>query len=155
MKRKLRDLTKKLVYIDMDGVLVDFKTPYLEAISKNPGQLYPHSQYGFFMNLKTIKDAIKSFRKLEEKYDVWILTRPSVENPLCYTEKAIWVRDNLGMDIQRKTVMCCDKSLLKGDYLIDDTTEYGQTEFEGEFIHFDTERFPDWETVVDYLMNKD
>ena len=83
MKRKLRDLTKKLVYIDMDGVLVDFKTPYLEAISKNPGQLYPHSQYGFFMNLKTIKDAIKSFRKLHS--GIWIIYHQKNHISFCGT----------------------------------------------------------------------
>jgi hypothetical protein len=30
----------------------------------------------------------------------------------------------------------------------------GQEEFEGEWIHFKTEKFSNWETVVDYLMNK-
>jgi hypothetical protein len=29
----------------------------------------------------------------------------------------------------------------------------GQDEFEGEWIHFKTEKFPNWETVVDYLMS--
>jgi 5'(3')-deoxyribonucleotidase len=150
----MRDKSKKLVYVDIDGVLADFKTPFTQAIAENPGQPYPHSQYGFFMNLEPIKDSIESFKMLENHFDMWILTRPSVQNPLCYTEKAIWVKEKLGLDIQRKTVMCCDKSLLKGDFLIDDTTEYGQTEFEGEFIHFDTDKFPDWKTVVDYLMTK-
>jgi 5'(3')-deoxyribonucleotidase len=147
-------MKKKRLYIDMDGVLCDFKTPFIKAIGENPGQRYPHSQYGFFLALEPIKDAIESFKKLEEYFDVWILTRPSIQNPLCYTEKAIWVREKLGLETQRKTVMACDKSLLKGDFLVDDTTEYGQTEFEGEFIHFDTEKFPDWKTVVEYLIQK-
>lgn len=142
---------KKKVMVDMDGVLVDFATPFLKGKAENPTQPYPHSQYGFFLKLKPMKDAIESFKELEKYYDVWILTRPSVQNVLCYTEKAIWVRDHLGLETQRKTIMCCDKSLVKGDYLIDDTTCYGQTEFEGEFIHFGTEKFPDWKKIVDYL----
>ena len=32
--------------------------------------------------------------------------------------------------------------------------EAGQEEFEGEWIHFKTEKFPNWETVVEYLMSK-
>lgn len=32
--------------------------------------------------------AIESFKKLQEKYDVWILTRLSFRNVNCYTEKA-------------------------------------------------------------------
>ena len=136
----------------MDGVLADFITPFQKEIEKNPKQPYPHSQYGFFMNLEPIKDSIEYFKKLEEHFDMWILTRPSVQNPLCYTEKALWVKEKLGIDIQYKTIMCCDKSLLKGDFLIDDTLEYGQTEFEGELIHFGSEKFPDWKTVFNYLI---
>jgi 5'(3')-deoxyribonucleotidase len=151
----MRDKSKKLIYVDMDGVLADFITPFLKERMENPGQPYPHSQYGFFMNLEPIKDSIESFKMLEEHFDMWILTRPSVQNTLCYTEKAIWVKEKLGLHIQRKTVMCCDKSLLKGDFLIDDTLEYGQTEFEGELLHFGSDnKFPDWKTVVDYLMTK-
>jgi 5'(3')-deoxyribonucleotidase len=51
--------------------------------------------------------------------------------------------------------MAPNKSFLKGDYLIDDMGNAGQEEFEGEWIHFKTEKFPNWETVVEYLMNKD
>jgi 5'(3')-deoxyribonucleotidase len=56
---------------------------------------------------------------LKENYDVWILTRPSYKN-INYSEKAQWVLNHLGYDVQEKTIMCGDKSLLKGDYLIDD-----------------------------------
>ena len=148
----MRDKSKKIVYVDLDGVLADFITAFVRERELNPEQPYPQSQYGFFMNLEPIKDSIESFKMLEEHFDMWILTRPSVQNPLCYTEKAIWVREKLGLDIQRKTIMCCDKSLLKGDFLIDDTTDYGQTDFEGRFIHFVTDKFPDWKTVVNYLI---
>ena len=44
------------------------------------------------------------------------------------------------------------KDLCKGDYLIDDRGKNGTSEFEGEWIPFGTDRFPDWQTVLDYLM---
>jgi hypothetical protein len=65
----------------------------------------------------------------------------------------MWVRNHLGLETQRKTIMACDKSLLKGHFLIDDVLEHGQSEFEGEHIHFGQEMFPDWKSVVEYLMN--
>jgi 5'-nucleotidase len=148
----MRDKSRKLIYVDMDGVLADFIKDFDKQRAENPEQLYPQSQYGFFMNLEPIKDSIESFKELEKFFDMWILTRPSVQNPLCYTEKAIWIKEKLGFDIQRKTIMCCDKSLLKGDFLIDDALEHGQSEFEGELIHFGSPKFPDWKSVVDYLM---
>jgi 5'(3')-deoxyribonucleotidase len=50
---------------------------------------------------------------LKENYDVWILTRPSYKNINSYSEKAQWVLNHLGYDVQEKTIMCGDKSLLK------------------------------------------
>lgn len=147
-------MKKQIVYVDMDGVLCDYQTASDRDKLLYPQQPFPQSRAGFFLELDPIKDAIDAFKKLEEKYDVWILTRPSVQNVTCYTEKALWVRKYLGIETQRKTIMACDKSLLKGDYLVDDVTEHGQSEFEGEHIHFGQEKFPDWKSVINYLMNK-
>lgn len=44
------------------------------------------------------------------------------------------------------------KDLCKGDYLIDDRGKNGTSEFEGEWIPFGSERFPDWKSVLGYLM---
>jgi hypothetical protein len=39
-----------------------------------------------------------------------------------------------------------------GDYLIDDRTKNGAGEFKGELIHFGTDKFPDWDSVLEYLL---
>ena len=41
---------------------------------------------------------------------------------------------------------------IQKDYLIDDRGKNGTSEFEGEWIQFGSARFPDWETVVSYLL---
>jgi len=147
-----RSMRKKL-YIDMDGVLCDYKTAYNIELEKNPSQPYPQSQFGFFLNLKPITDAIECIEFLDQHFDVWILTRPSVHNLSCYTEKAQWVRNYLGFEMQSKTIICIDKSLLKGHFLVDDQIEHGQSSFEGTHLLFGGSDFPNWATVVDYLMN--
>jgi len=147
---------KKRLYIDMDGVLCDFRKLYNSERELNPSQIYPQSQFGFFLNLEPMPLAIDSINHLQNYFDVWILTRPSVHNLSCYTEKAQWIRTHLGFDMQAKTIMCVDKSLLKGDFLVDDQIEHGQTEFEGKHIHFGSDHFKGWEEVVEYLMlNRD
>jgi 5'(3')-deoxyribonucleotidase len=147
---------KKRLFIDMDGVLCDYNKSYDTEKKINPSQPYPQSQFGFFLNLEPIPFAIDSINHLKEYFDVWILTRPSVQNLSCYTEKAQWVRKYLGFDIQTKTIMCVDKSLLKGHFLVDDQIEHGQIEFEGQHIHFGSKEFINWDKVVTYLMdNKD
>ena len=145
-------MEKKIIYVDMDGVLCDFYGASLKAKEVNPLQPYPQSQWGFFLKLDEIKDAVESYRLLETKYDVWILTRPSFQNVNCYTEKVQWVCDHLGPDVVKKTILIPNKSLVKGDYLIDDQGGYGQEEFEGEWIHFGEKPFENWVNVVNYLM---
>jgi len=145
---------KKRVYVDQDGVLCNFDDASRKAIIENPSQRYPQSQWGFFLKLEEIPGAIEGIRILQEKYDVWILTRPSFKNVNCFTEKAQWILDHFDFELLEKTIMCGDKSLVKGDYLIDDRNTDKQSEFEGEWIEFGNYDFPDWETVVNYLMNK-
>ena len=145
---------KKRIYIDMDGVICDYDKALYLALLKNPNQPFPQSQWGFFLKLEEIPNAIESFKKLEEKYDVWILTKPSFRNVNCFTEKAQWVWDHLGFEVLEKTIMCGDKSLLKGEYLIDDMDGDGQPNFEGEWIRFRSKQFPDWNSVTNYLLNE-
>ena len=145
-------MKKPIVYVDMDGVLCNFFRAARKALTENPTQRYPQAQWGFFLKLEEIPDAIESFKILQEKYDVWILTRPSFKNVNCFSEKAQWVLEHLGFDVLEKTIMCGDKYLLKGDYLIDDMNTDKQSEFEGEWIEFGSSKFPNWKSVVDYLM---
>lgn len=142
----------KRVYVDLDGVLCDFYGAAKKALLENPTQKYPQSQWGFFLKLKEIPDAIDSVKKLSINYDVWILTRPSFRNVNCYTEKAQWIWDHLGYEFLEKTIFSGDKSLLKGDYLIDDQNNANQDKFSGEWIHFGSEKFPDWNSVKKYLI---
>ena len=44
------------------------------------------------------------------------------------------------------------KDLFEGDYLIDDRSKNSTSEFKGEWIQFGSERFPDWDAVVEYLL---
>ena len=81
------------------------------------------------------------------------MTEPSIVNPLCYTEKRIWVEQHSGMEMVERLIISPDKSLLKGDYLIDDIPEgKGQESFEGKLIQFGTSKYPDWQSVVEYLL---
>ena len=113
-------MNKKRIYVDMDDTLCHFERAFHKAVALNPKQPFPQSQWGFFLGLEPYDGAIEGFRKLEEKYDVWILTKPSTRNLNCYTEKAKWIYDYFGQDIVDKLILCPDKALLKGDYLIDD-----------------------------------
>lgn len=152
--KRLDYLQRKKVFVDMDNVLCDFVKSYLQWKKEHPQIEYPQSQFGFFSNLEPVIGAIEGFKKLQEHYEVYILTRPSIYNLMCYTEKADWIKRHLGFEVLENLIIMCNKSLVeaKGAYLIDDDIEAGQMDFEGEFIHFKTEKFPDWNTVLKHLI---
>lgn len=143
-----------IVYVDMDDVLCDFSMSYDADRKNNPGISYPQSQYGFFANLNPIDDSLDSMRRLIEcdRCDPYILTAPSCKNPFSYTEKRVWVEKNLGMKWVERLIICPNKSLLAGHYLIDDNIKgQGQDKFGGELVHFGSSEFPDWESICKYL----
>lgn len=133
----------------MDDTLCNFTGASESAKRKFPAQQFPQAQMDFFRKLDPIDDAIPSIQLLGEYYDVWILSRPSYMNPLCYTEKRLWVEDHLGLEWCKKLILCPDKSLLKGEWLIDDVA---WPEFEGTQILFGGEK--NWAFVLYTLITK-
>lgn len=142
---------KKRIYIDMDGTLCDYMGRYNLYRKLFPYVEYPQSISGFFSKLEPLEGAVESFKELSKRYDVWILTRPSLKNLHCYTEKAQWVKEFLGEEFLEKLILSPDKSLLIGDYLIDDYGGDGQSEFLGKWIHFGTGEFMNWVSVMNYF----
>jgi len=103
-----------------------------------------------------VPDAIEGYHRLEEMgLDVWILSAPSFMNPSCYTEKRLWVEQYLALHTCKKIILSSDKSLLLCDFLIDGYGHgKGQQDFQGVLVHFGTDKFPDWESVLSFFENQ-
>ncbi len=148
-------MDSKIIYIDMDDVLCQFSSAHAEVLTTYPEIVYPQSQYGFFRKLKPVDGALASAKYLMSRpdFEVYILTAPSVYNPSCYTEKREWVEMHLGMELVKRLIISPNKGLNKGDYLIDDhLVGRGQEHFEGMLIHFGSDQFPDWQSVLRHLV---
>lgn len=136
----------------MDDVMCDFSGARASALSNNPNVKYPQSQLDFFRQLKPIEGAIDGFNYLLDNYDAYIATAPSVCNPLCYTEKALWIKDHFGMHIMERLCIVSHKDLLIGDYLIDDRIDtHGQNKFNGKLIQFGSAEWPNWNSIIDHF----
>jgi hypothetical protein len=148
---------RELIFIDMDGVLADAEAKMKEWSDKlglSTEELFKKKLYhmpGFYLDLPLVDGAREAFYKLSEKYEVYILTAPSWENPSCYTDKRLWVEKYLGDAAYKRLIISNDKSLFSGKALIDDRLKYGVTKFKGEHIHFGSGKFPDWKSVLLYL----
>ena len=145
---------KKIVYVDMDNVLVDFdsgikkipeilKTQYEGKIDEVPG---------IFSLMKPLNGAISSFEKLSYKYDTYILSTAPWENASAWSDKNLWVRKYLGKIAQRRLILTHHKNLNSGDFLIDDREANGANLFKGKHIIFGSFKYPNWEAVCNYLL---
>lgn len=152
--KKIRKKEKHILLIDQDDVMANFTKAKNEAIKKVPAIRIPWSQYKFFENLEPIEGAIETINELKEYFDVCFLTRPSVINPLSYTEKRVWIEKYFGYEMCKNLILCYDKTMVKGDFLIDDTIQSGRFNSEWEHIHFGSEKFSDWKSIKEYLMKE-
>ena len=147
---------KKILYFDMDGVLVDFDSA-VDKLSDDIKNEYK-GRYdeipGIFGTMVPIDGALEAFDKLWNKYDCYILSSACWENPSSYTDKKIWIGKYLGEErLRKRLIFSHQKHLNIGDYLIDDRLKNGAEKFTGEHIHFGSEKFPNWDSVLKYLLD--
>lgn len=145
---------EKVLYVDMDNVLVDFQSG-IDALAPEDKEAYmgtydncPH----IFSKMVPIKGAIESFKQLSTVYDTYILSTSPWDNPTALNDKLDWIKRYLGDVAYKRAIFTHHKHLNKGDYLIDDRTKNGADRFEGELIQFGSDRFPDWDAVLAYLL---
>ena len=143
----------KIVYVDMDGVLVDFQSG-INSLSEEEFKLYENNLDevpGIFSRMKPIKGALEAFEKLNKHFDVYILSTAPWENPTALNDKLNWIKQNIGDLAKKRVIFSHNKHLNMGDYLIDDRLANGAGDFKGTHIHFGTDEFPNWTSVLNYL----
>jgi 5'-nucleotidase len=148
-------MTQKILYIDMDKVLVDLNS-FIPTLSPDILQKYDeiYDIPDIFSSIPPIEDAIESFHKLSMYFDTYILSTPSWENPSSWSDKLLWVKHFLGQPAYKKLILSHHKNLNRGHFLVDDRTVNGAGEFEGELILFGSPQFPNWKSVVNYLLER-
>ena len=159
-----RGMKQPVVYVDLDGVLAKFPEKLSEVDSSiaescrrwcnKTGE--HHSDFeGLFSTLKPMDGADEAINRLMKKFEVIILSTAPWKNVSSWSEKRVWVENHLPSLPKKKLIISYNKSLLRGKYLIDDRPKNGAFEFgeeEGQkWIHFGSEDFTDWDSVLNYL----
>jgi len=136
-----------IILIDMDGVVADFESGVIKELKKNYPQIKiiePRNKMivnfykeknneayeiiekirnskGFILNLKPINGSLVALKYLFEKnYNVFICTTPFSKNKYSMSEKYEWIIKNLGNEWKDRIIITEDKTLIRGDILIDD-----------------------------------
>jgi 5'(3')-deoxyribonucleotidase len=147
---------KKILFIDMDNVLVDFRSGIArlthDQIRAYDGRL--DEVPGIFALMDPMPGAIASFIELTGLFDTYVLSTSPWENPSAWSDKLLWVKGHLGTHAYKRLILSHHKNLNDGHYLIDDRTANGADRFPGEHILFGSDAFPDWNAVTSYLRDK-
>lgn len=132
---------KKTIAVDMDGVLADIETHFLNVYNQNFGtqltyedikgkterEAFPNPDMamklaftsGFFRSIPVVKGAVEGLKKLSEQFDVYIVSS-AMEFPQSLEEKYDWIAAHFPFIHWKKIVLCGDKSIINTDFMIDD-----------------------------------
>lgn len=131
------------VLVDMDDTIANYSFSMAQALRERTGDesisrwnwskrrdkdsaLREHheraqSQPSFFRKLNPIEGAFKALNEMEsEGINVFIVSSPAIGNATCHSDKSAWLWEWFGERWSRKLVLTKDKTIVRGDVLIDD-----------------------------------
>ena len=136
------------IYIDMDGVITDFKQGQEYQgykLSKRPDLVVN------YRTLPVMEGAIKAVAKLNADHEIFIASTPPWTRPEVWGHKREWLEEHFPY-LKRKLILTHRKDLLIGDVLIDDTRFRGQPDFQGNWFWFNKDwDNRNWNACLEYI----
>jgi 5'-nucleotidase len=122
---------KKVVYIDMDNVLVDFPSSFLRVASSLLEKYVNNKDDipGIFALMDPVQGAVEAFNAIAEAYEVFILSTAPWNNSSAWSDRLEWVKRYLGDKAYKRLILTHHKDRNVGDYLIDDREKTAQRPF--------------------------
>ena len=164
---------KKILYIDMDNVLVDFRTGIARL---TPEQIAEHESRagrdaegnlrdlddvpGIFALMDPIPGAVDAVHALSPHFDIYVLSTAPWNNPTAWSDKLMWIKRHFGESesspLHKRLILSHHKNLNDGHFLVDDRVKHGAAEFgsrpHSEHIYFGQPGFEDWDAITRYLL---
>ena len=140
---------KKVIYIDMDGVIANFA-----KAAKKGGWDHRPDKHVDYRNLEVMPGAKEALMKLNEDFDIFIASTPPWARPDMWGAKREWLEQHFPW-LTRKLILTHRKDLLIGDILIDDSRWRGQPDFQGDWLWFGTsQRCLDWPSTIELIYKR-
>ena len=159
-------MAKKVLYIDMDGVIADFEGVFdlldpavLEEYAGRRSEIP-----ALFSVIQPLPGAIEAVTELAGLYDTYVLSTVPWNNTTGASQKVEWIQRHFGREpgtpLWKRVILTHHKHLNRGDFLIDDRPDrsgaalFAETNPGGATLHFGGPDFPDWAAVLDYLRER-
>jgi len=132
---------KKTIAIDMDGVIADTESHFinwyerdygvrvnpLEIIGLKEDEMFPDKTAsrrfaftpGFFRTAPLMPGAVEALTRINKDFEIYIVSA-AMEFPQSLPEKAEWLKEHFPFIDWRHIIFCGDKSIIGTDYMIDD-----------------------------------
>ena len=149
-------MAKKRVLIDMDHVMADITSQYIQwyqratgikmdwkdLLGKPEDMAFPEPRLireflnspGFFATAPVITGSQSVIRELNQLYDVYIVSA-AMEFPQSLPEKYEWLLKHFPFIHWQQIIFCGSKKAVSGDFMIDDHVK-NLTHFKGEKLLF-------------------
>jgi len=131
-------MNKKVIYIDMDGVISDFDKEHKRLERESGNAIHRPDLVIDFRVLDLIDGAQDALIRLNQDFEIYIASTPSWSRPETWGHKREWIAKHFPW-LKRRLILTHHKNLLKGDLLIDDSRWRGQPDFEGTWFWFNKE----------------
>jgi len=142
-------MKKKIIYIDMDGVIANFA-----KAAKEGGWEHRPDKYVNYRNLEVMPGAKEALMRLNHDFDIFIASTPPWDRPDMWGAKREWIAEHFPW-LKRKLILTHRKDLLIGDILIDDSRWRGQPDFQGDWLWFGTaQRCLDWPSTLKLIYKR-
>ena len=170
------------VIIDMDEVMADpmgdmiewYKKEYMLDVDKNKmvgawlNGFPEHHQHlvrerllspGFFRRLPYFPDSVEVLMEMNKRYEIFIVSA-AIEFPNSLKDKLEWLLEFFPFFTWKQLVLCGDKRIVHGDYMIDDNI-WNLEPFNGKKYLFTSvhnihvtgyDRLNNWKEVADVFL---
>ena len=129
-------MSKEIVYVDMDGVLVDFPSsindvvPSLREKCRSWVEEDPENNDwtdfdGLFASLPPKEGIQEAIDRLEVRFQVYLLSTAPWKNHSSLSDKRRWIAQHLPNLPEKRLILSHRKDLNRGRYLIDDRPANG------------------------------
>lgn len=107
----------------------------------------------FFGLSEPADSAIKAFRTLAERFDVYIVCTPPWNASAAWADQQNWVKTHFGVPSYRRLIAAERADMLKGDFLIAAPSFSGAADFEGFHLPFGDAPYQNWNQILLYFEN--